>query len=92
MICDEEGELKRGRGCISQIYAVRWVCKKYVAKSKDVFWTSLYIEKVEKAHDESYREGLWSVLRLYELSDVFAPSHIMSSRAHYTFYEIIHAR
>ncbi len=29
MICDEQGEFRRGRGCVDQIFAVKQVCGKY---------------------------------------------------------------
>ncbi len=45
MICDEEGDFRRGRGCIDQIFAVRQVCEKYLAKGKDEFWAFMDLEK-----------------------------------------------
>ncbi len=62
MIHDEQGGFRRGRGCVDQIFAVRQVCKKYLAKGKDVFWVFM---DLEKACDRIVREGLWTVLRLY---------------------------
>ena len=61
-ICDEQGGFRRGRGCVDQIFAVRQVCEKYLAKGKDVFWAFM---DLEKAYDRIDREGLWTVLRLY---------------------------
>ncbi len=40
MICDEHGGFIRGRECMDQIFAVRQVCEKYLAKDKEVFWHS----------------------------------------------------
>ncbi len=36
MICDEQGGFRRGRGCVDQIFAVRQVSEKYLAKGRDV--------------------------------------------------------
>ncbi len=62
MIHDEQGGFGRGRGCVDQIFAVRQVCEKYLAKGKEVFWAFM---DLEKAYDRIDREGLWTVLRLY---------------------------
>ncbi len=64
MIRDEQGGFRRGRGCVDQIFAVRQVCEKYLAKVKEDFWAFM---DLEKAYDRSDREGLWTVLRLYGL-------------------------
>ena len=45
MICDEQGGFRRGRGCVDQIFAVRQVCEKYLAKEKDVYWAYMVLEK-----------------------------------------------
>ncbi len=37
MIHNEQGGFRRGRGCVDQIFAVRQVYGKYLAKGKDVF-------------------------------------------------------
>ncbi len=55
MICDEQGGFRRGRGCVDQIFAVRQVCEKYLAKGKKVFWAFM---DLEKAYDRIDREGL----------------------------------
>ncbi len=64
MIRDEQGGFRRGKGCVDQIFAVRQVCQKYLAKSKEVFWAFM---DLEKAYERTDREGLWTVLRLYGL-------------------------
>ncbi len=64
MICDKQGGFRRGRGCVDQIFTVRLVCEKYLAKGKDVFWALM---DLEKAYDRIDSEGPWSVLRLYGL-------------------------
>ncbi len=47
---------------MDQIFAVRQVCEKNLAKGEDVFWDFV---DFEKAYDRIDREGLWTVLRLY---------------------------
>ncbi len=64
VIRDEQGGFRRGRGCVDQIFAVRQVREKYSVKGKEVFWAFM---DLEKAYDRIDREGLWTVLRLYEL-------------------------
>ena len=62
MVGEEQGGFKRGRGCVDQVFVVRQVGEKHLAKGKDVF--SAYMD-LEKAYDNVDREGLWQVLRLY---------------------------
>ncbi len=64
MIRDEQGDFRRGRGCVDQIFAVRQVCEKYLAKGKEVFWAFM---DLEKAYDRTDRKGHWTILRLYGL-------------------------
>ncbi len=45
VICDEQGGFRRGRGCMDQIFAVKQVCEKYLAKDKDVFWVFMDLKK-----------------------------------------------
>ncbi len=45
VICDKQGGFRRGRGCVDQIFAVRQVWEKYLAKGKDVFWAFMDLEK-----------------------------------------------
>ena len=54
MICDEQGGFTRVRGCVDQIFAVRWVCEKTFSKSKAVFWAFM---ELEKAYCRINREG-----------------------------------
>ena len=49
------------RGCMDQEFSVRYVCEKYLANGKDVFWAFIDLEKaydtidrqidLEKAYD-----------------------------------------
>ena len=45
----------QGRGCMYQVFAVRQVCEKYLANSKDVFWAFM---DLEKAYDTIDRHGM----------------------------------
>ncbi len=55
MICDEQGGFRRGWGCMDQIFAVRQVCEKCLAKGKDMFKAFM---DLEKAYDRIDRECL----------------------------------
>ena len=44
------------------MFAVRYVCKKYLANGKDVFWAFM---DLEKAYDSIDRHGMWQMLRVY---------------------------
>ncbi len=49
---------------MSQVFAVRQVCEKYLEKRKQVFWPFMDLEKKYYIIDG---EGLWSILRLCEV-------------------------
>ena len=49
-IGEEQCGFNLGRGCMDQVFAVRQVCKKYLANGKDVFWA---LTDLEKAYDTS---------------------------------------
>ena len=62
VIAEVQSGFRRGRGCIDQIFIVRQICEKYLAKGKDVYFAFL---DLEKAYDRVDREAMWSVLRMY---------------------------
>ena len=62
VIEEVQGGFRRGRGCSDQTFIVRQICEKYMAKSKDVYFAFL---DLEKAYDRVDREALWKVLRIY---------------------------
>jgi len=62
VLMEEQSGFRKGRGCVDQVFAVRQVCEKYLAKGKDVFWAFM---DLEKAYDRVDREALWQVLRMY---------------------------
>ncbi len=35
VICDKQGDFRRGKGCVDQIFAVRQVCENYLAKGNE---------------------------------------------------------
>ena len=61
-IREEQGGFLSGRGCVDQIFAVRQICEKYMAKGKEVFWAFM---DLEKAYDFIERIPLWDILRMY---------------------------
>ena len=61
-IAEVQSGFRRGRGCTDQIFIVRQICKKYLGKSKNMYFAFLYLEKV---HDRVDRNAMWNILRLY---------------------------
>ena len=57
-----EEQCGQGRGCMNQVFAVRQVCKKYLANGKYILWA---IMDLEKAYDTIDRHGMWQMLRVY---------------------------
>ena len=45
VIGDEQCGFRRERGCMDQVFVVRQVCEKYIAKGKDVYWAFMDLEK-----------------------------------------------
>ncbi len=48
MIRDKQGGFRRGRGCVDEMFAVRQVCEKHLAKCKEVFWAFMDLELIGK--------------------------------------------
>ena len=44
-IGEERCGFRQGRECMYQVFAIRQVCEKYLANTKDVFWTFMDFEK-----------------------------------------------
>lgn len=60
---EEQCGFRRARGCTDpEIFAVRRMCEKFLAKDKEVCWAFM---DLEKAYDRIDREALWQVLRIY---------------------------
>ena len=58
----EQCGFRCGRGYVDQLFVVRQLCEKFLAKGKDLVWTFM---DLEKAYDRVDRDALWQVLRLY---------------------------
>ena len=59
---EEQCGFRRGRGCTDQIFTVRQLCEKFLAKGREVYWAFM---DLEKAYDRIDRVALWQVLRMY---------------------------
>ncbi len=59
---DEQGGLRKGRGCVDQIFAVKILVKKYLERDWQLFAAFM---DLEKAYDRVDRKGLWDTLRVY---------------------------
>ena len=62
VIGKEQGDFRSGRGCVYQLFLVRQLCEKCLAKEKDLFWAFMYLEK---AYDRVDRDAQWQVLQYY---------------------------
>ena len=47
---------------MDQVFAIRQVCEKYLAKGKDVFWEFM---DLEKPYDTIDQQGMWQMLRVH---------------------------
>ena len=61
-IGEEQRWFSQGRGCMTKVFAVRYVCEKYLANGKNLFWEFM---DFEKAYDTIDRHGMWQMLRVY---------------------------
>ena len=59
---EEQCGFRIGRGCVDQLFVMRQLCEKFLAKGKDFFWAFM---DLEKAYDRVDRDALWQLLRLY---------------------------
>ena len=62
MISEVQGGFRRGRGCMDQVFIVRQICEKYLAKGKNVYFAFM---DLEKAYDRVDRDAMWNVLSMY---------------------------
>ena len=53
--CKSAEWFRRGRGCTDQIFIVRQICEKYLAKGKDKYFVFL---DLEKAYDRVDRDAM----------------------------------
>ena len=61
-IGEEQGGFRKGRGCVDQIFVLRQMCEKFLAKGKEVYVAFM---DLEKAYDRVDRRALWQVASLY---------------------------
>ncbi len=55
VIYDVHGGFWRERVCVDQVFGVRLICEKYLARGKEVLWSFM---DLEKAHGRIDREGM----------------------------------
>ena len=55
-ISEVQGGFRRGRGCMDQVFVVRQICEKYMAKGKDVYFAFMDLEKAHDRHVEGMGE------------------------------------
>ena len=61
-ISREQGAFMKGKGCIDQIFTVKMVAEKYLAKGRKMYAAFM---DLEKAYDRVDWDGLWEVLGIY---------------------------
>ena len=58
----ENSGFRKGRGCVEQIFVVKQLHEKFLAKGRDVYFAFM---DLEKAYDRVDRKALWQVLSIY---------------------------
>ena len=58
----EQGGFRKGKGCIDQIFSVKMLAEKYLAKGKKLYAAFM---DLEKAYDKVDWNALWDVLKIY---------------------------
>ncbi len=60
-VSDEQGDFRKGKSCVDQIFAIKMLVREYLGKGK------LYAAfmDLEKAYDRVDREALWNILKIY---------------------------
>ena len=66
MINDEKGGFRAGRGCVNQIFTIKWIGEKAKEKKLRVYVGFIDLEKV---YDRVNRKALWQVLRMYDVGN-----------------------
>ena len=62
MISEEQGGFRKGRGCVDQIFSLRIIIEKMLAKGKKVYAAFM---DLEKAYDRVDWTAMWDVLKVY---------------------------
>ncbi len=63
-VSEEQGDFRKGRGCVDQIFAMKRLVEEYLGKDKKLYVAFM---DLEKAYNRVNREALWSVLRIYDV-------------------------
>ena len=61
-IGEEQCGFRKGRGCVDQIFSVRQLCEKFLAKGREVYYAFM---DLQKADDRVDRRALWQVVSIY---------------------------
>jgi len=61
-VSEEQGGFRTGKGCVDQIFNMRMVIEKMLAKDKKVYAAFM---DLEKAYDRVDWEAMWDVLKVY---------------------------
>ena len=61
-ISEEQGAFRKGRGCVDQIFSLRMIVEKMLAKGKKVYAAFM---DLEKAYDRVDWKAMWDVLKVY---------------------------
>ena len=62
VIGEEHCGFRKGRGCINQIFAVRQLWEKFLAKGWEVYFACMVLEK---AYDGVDKRALWQMVSIY---------------------------
>ncbi len=61
-VSEEQGEFRKGKGCVDQIFAMKMIVEEYLRKGESVYAAFM---DLEKAYDITDRKALWDVLKIY---------------------------
>ena len=65
LIGEEQHGFRMGRGCVDQVFVMKQMSEKCIAKGKSMFVA--YMD-LEKAYDRVDRNAMWSVLSMYGIN------------------------
>ncbi|KAI5639199.1 reverse transcriptase (RNA-dependent DNA polymerase) domain-containing protein [Phthorimaea operculella] len=66
-VWDAQAGFRKGMGCTDQVFSLRCITEKFLAKNQKVFCTFV---DLEKAYDRVVRNELWSALSTHEMSGI----------------------
>ncbi len=59
-VSEKQGGVRKGRGCVDEIFATKMLMEEYLGKDKKLYAAFM---DLEKTYDKVNREALWSVLK-----------------------------